>query len=129
YEFGVGTIKGVAKKLGVHRRMVRQALNDAMPPARKIPEREQPKLAIVKEFIDSILASDRKAPRKQRHTAHRIYKRVRQEISDREISESTVRHYVGTRKAVLAASQEIFVPQTYTWGGEAQIDWYEAHAF
>ena len=26
YEFGVGTVKGVARKLGVHRRMVRQAL-------------------------------------------------------------------------------------------------------
>ena len=26
YEFGVGTIKGIAAKLGVHRRMVRQAL-------------------------------------------------------------------------------------------------------
>ena len=26
YEFGVGTIQGVARKLGEHRRMVRQAL-------------------------------------------------------------------------------------------------------
>ena len=28
YEFGVGTIKGVAVKLKVHRRMVRQALGN-----------------------------------------------------------------------------------------------------
>jgi hypothetical protein len=34
YEFGVGTIKGVAHKLGVHRRMVRQALANAEPPER-----------------------------------------------------------------------------------------------
>jgi hypothetical protein len=26
YEFGIGTIVGVAKKLGVHRRMVREAI-------------------------------------------------------------------------------------------------------
>ncbi len=26
YEFGIGTIAGVAKKLGVHRRMVREAI-------------------------------------------------------------------------------------------------------
>ena len=39
HEFGVGTIQGVARKLGVHRRMVRQVLNDAVSPARKIPER------------------------------------------------------------------------------------------
>ena len=29
YEFGVGTIKGVAAKFGVHRRMVRQAIKSA----------------------------------------------------------------------------------------------------
>jgi hypothetical protein len=29
YEFGVGSIKGVAHKLGVHRRLVRQALASA----------------------------------------------------------------------------------------------------
>jgi len=33
YEFGVGSIKGVARKLGVHRRMVRQALADASHPS------------------------------------------------------------------------------------------------
>ena len=35
YQFGVGTIKGVAKKLGIHRRMVREALADAVPEQRK----------------------------------------------------------------------------------------------
>jgi ActR/RegA family two-component response regulator len=35
YEHGVGTIRAVAKKLGVHRRMVRQALTNALPPERK----------------------------------------------------------------------------------------------
>lgn len=31
HEFGVGTIQGVARRLGVHRRMVRQALGNAVP--------------------------------------------------------------------------------------------------
>ena len=31
YEFGVGTIQGVARKFGVHRRMVREALGSAVP--------------------------------------------------------------------------------------------------
>jgi hypothetical protein len=35
YEFGVGSIKGVAAKHKVHRRMVRQAVANAEPPARK----------------------------------------------------------------------------------------------
>ena len=45
YEHGAGTIKGVARKLGIHRRMVREALADAMPRDRKKPEREKPKRA------------------------------------------------------------------------------------
>ena len=69
YEFGVGTIKGVAHKLGVHRRMVRQALANAWPPERKPSQRERPVVGPLIPFIDAILEADRKAPRKQRHTA------------------------------------------------------------
>ena len=36
YEFGVGTVKGVAAKFGVHRRMVRQAIASALP---RVPSR------------------------------------------------------------------------------------------
>ena len=35
YKHGVGTIKGVALKFGVHRRMVRDAIASAIPPPRK----------------------------------------------------------------------------------------------
>ena len=59
FEFGPDTsIKSVAKKFGVHRRMVRQALADADPPGRKIPERKRPQIDAVAEFIDLILAGD-----------------------------------------------------------------------
>ena len=42
YTHGVGTIQGTAQKLGVHRRMVRQALASAVPPERKQPVRRKP---------------------------------------------------------------------------------------
>src|ERR1039457_2184227 len=71
-EHGAGTIRAVARKLGVHRREVRKALARAMPAERRNPERERPRLAAAIPFIDGILESDRKAPRKQRHTAHRV---------------------------------------------------------
>jgi hypothetical protein len=80
YEFGLGTINGVARKFGVHRRMVRQALSDANPPERKQSERPRPALSPVMSFIDGILEADRRAPRKQRHTARRIWNRIKTEI-------------------------------------------------
>jgi hypothetical protein len=43
YEFGVGTIAGVAKKLGVHRRMVREAIGSALPKPRKETKRRRRK--------------------------------------------------------------------------------------
>lgn len=45
YEFGVGTISGVAKKLNIHRRMVREAIGSALPVLRKKVERPRWKLA------------------------------------------------------------------------------------
>jgi transposase len=81
------------------------------------------------DFIDAILEEDRKAPRKQRHTAHRIYVRLCQERPNWAVSESSVRKYVRGRKLALGlVARETFVPQHYNWGGEAQVDWYEADA-
>jgi transposase len=127
YEFGGGTIQGVARKFGVHRRLVREALASAVPAPRKVPARARPRVEPIAAFVEAILEADRKAPRKQRHTAHRIYTRLRQELPDRPIAEGTVRRYVRQRKLALGLlARETFVPQRYAWGEEAQVDWYEA---
>jgi transposase len=127
YEHGAGTIQGVARKLGVHRRMVREALANAMPPPRKTPVRERPRLDPLIPFIDAILTVDLKAPRKQRHTARRIFNRIRAELPHAQAAESTVRQYVRERKLALGLGRaEIFIPQSYPWGREAQVDWFEA---
>ena len=116
YEFGAGTIIGIARKLGVHRRMVREAVRSATPARRKKTERPQVKMAGVSEFIDGILEADRKAPRKQRHTAKRIWERTREEIAGSTVAERTVRHYVERRKQELGyGRKDTFVPQSYEW--------------
>jgi transposase len=126
YQHGVGTVKGVARKFGVHRRMVREALADAVPKQRKTIERARPKLEPAVAFIDAILESDRKAPRKQRHTAHRIYNRLLAEKPDIKVAEATVRAYVRRQKLKIGLiHRETFVPQSYRWGQEGQVDWYE----
>jgi transposase len=129
YEHGVGTIRGVAKELGVHRRMVREALASAVPGERKVAVREKPKLGPVVSFINTILEADQKAPRKQRHTAHRIWRRMCEETPESKVSESTVRRYVRERKHEMGLiGRETFIPQSYRFGEEAQVDWYEAYA-
>ena len=126
YQFGVGTVKGVARKFGVHRRMVREALADAVPKQRKAAERARPKLEPAVAFIDAILESDLKAPRKQRHTAHRIYNRLLTEKPEITVAEATVRAYVREKKLQIGLiHRETFVPQSYGWGQEGQVDWYE----
>jgi len=129
YEFGVGTIQGVSRKLRVHRRVVREAIRSAIPARRKKTKRPHVKMAPAAEFIDAILETDRKAPRKQRHTAKRIWERIREEVPACTAAERTVRQYVEQRKEALGlARRETFVPQSYDWGVEAQVDWYEAYA-
>src|SRR5437899_3399095 len=129
YEHGAGTIRAVARKLGVHRREVRKALASAVPSERKIPERERPKLGAAIPFINDILEADLKAPRKQRHTAHRIWTRLRREMPEMAVAESSVRRYVRQRKAAMGLlGQETFVAQSYPWGSEGQVDWYEGWA-
>lgn len=129
YEFGVGTIQGVARKLGVHRRMVRDALRNALPEQIIAPHVRRWKLQQALPFIEHVLEQDRASPRKQRHTAHRLWQRLCAEVPGFCASERAVRGYVRQRKQELGLlGRETCVPQSYDWGVEAQVDWYEALA-
>jgi transposase len=129
YEFGIGTISGVSRKLHVHRRLVREALSSAVPTERKPQQRRLRKLDVASAWIDRVLIEDRQAPPKQRHTARRIWHRLCAEVPGFSGSERSVRGYVRRRRQQLGLmGREVFVPQSYDWGVEAQVDWYEACA-
>jgi transposase len=118
-------VRRLAKQHGVGRRLVRQALSSALPPPRRAPVREAPVLGPAKPFIEAVLEADREAPRKQRHTAHRIWERTRTELG-LEVAESTVRKYVGRRKRELFGPAEVMVPQVKEPGAEAEVDFFQA---
>lgn len=125
HEFGLSK-RGISRKRGVHRRTVNQALASSTPPERKRPERTSPKLTpAIKAFIDQALESDRKAPRKQRHTARRLWQRV---IDERgaDVAESTVRAYVRKRRRELGLGIAAYVPQHHEVARSAEVDFYEA---
>src|SRR5216683_7478989 len=105
-ECGLGTIRGVAQKYKVHRRTVRAALKNTVPPKRKVTPRERPKMALAIPFIDAILENDLKAPFNQRHTAHQIWGRIQIEMPTCDIGESTVRAYVRVRRAELDVAEQ-----------------------
>jgi transposase len=125
-EFEGLSLRALAEKYGVHRRTVRQALESAVPPPRKRPSgRPAPALGEHREWVDEILIADRRAPRKQRHTARRIWRRLVDERGAM-VAERTVREYVAARRRELGEPGEVFVPQVHQAGMEAEVDWGEA---
>src|SRR5438034_6018290 len=121
------SIRELARRHGVHRRAVRRALASPLPPPRKAPERRPaPKLGPYRPLIDGWLIADREAPRKQRHTAKRVWQRLVDEHGV-EVAETTVRDYVRRRRRELGGPvDEVFVPQVHEPGVEAEVDWGEA---
>jgi hypothetical protein len=57
------SIRALARRHGVHRRTVRQALTDATPPARKVPERSAPATGRYVDLVRRWLMEDQAAPR------------------------------------------------------------------
>ena len=131
YEYGIGTIAGVAQKLKVHRRMVREAIGSALPKPRKKTERPRWKIAAAAVF------------RRRDSAGGQSRRLVNSGIpragsgSGSKTRDAGVPDLRTDRAAVCARSKErswarvtheTFVPQSYDWGVEAQVDWYDAYA-
>lgn len=114
--------RAAAQRFGIDRGTVAKMIASPVPPGyqRKMPVR-RPKLADHEAFIEQVLDDDETAPAKQRHTAQRIFERLREERGF-DGGYSTVRDYVRARRQV---RKEVFVPLAHP-PGHAQADFGEA---
>lgn len=87
---------------------------------------EFPKLDPYKTDIDSWLLEDKKAKRKQRHTARRVYDRLEEKYKDRfNCSYRTVAGYVAKKKKEIFSNKAGHLPLEHI-PGEAQVDFGDA---
>ncbi|MGH3502563.1 MAG: IS21 family transposase [Nocardioidaceae bacterium] len=122
------SIRSLADKYKVHRRTVRQALADATPPARKVPARTAPVLGEHVATVRGWLVADTDVPRKQRHTARRVWQRLVEE-DGAVVAESSVRSLVAElRREIFDQSLQVAVPQTHGPAEEAEVDFGEFQA-
>ena len=99
-------------------------LTFSVPPGyRRTKPPSRPKLAAFTTIIDAILEADGASPSKQRHTAKRIYERLRAEHGFAG-GYTTVKDYVRERRQ---RRREVFVPLAHP-SGHAQVDFGEAVA-
>lgn len=91
-------------------------------PKIKDPENICPKLDAYKPMIDEWLASDRNAPRKQRHTAKRVFHRLRKEAEGFDCSYRLVAEYVAYRKSQMHLDKKDGYLPLIHHPGEGQAD-------
>jgi transposase len=113
-----------ARRFGIDPKTVAKMLRHAVPPGyRRIKPPPRPRLDAFTGVIDQILEADCAAPPKQRHTAKRIFDRLRAEHGFAG-GYTIVKDYVREHRA---RTREVFVPLSHP-PGHAQADFGEAVA-
>jgi transposase len=118
------SIRQIARQLGVGRDTVRKALNNPEPkPYTLSRPRPAPTFGPFREVVDAILAADETAPRKQRHTASQVFRRLRAEYGYAG-SYDQVRRYLKQRRR---ERRETFIPLDHPPGHRAEADFGHIH--
>lgn len=113
----------VLRREGIHWETLKKILSYTEPPGyQRKGERPKPKIGLYLERIEEIIKGDKSQPKKQRHTAKRIYERIK-EMGYRG-------GYTQVKEAVreiTRISQEVYMPLVHR-PGEAQVDFGQALA-
>src|ERR1017187_10183322 len=113
----------ILRQTGMHRKTLKKILEHSSPPGyRQQKPRPKQKLGAFLERIKQILKEDQAMPRKQRHTAKRIWERLREDgfTGGYTVVKDSVRE-------LTQRNQEVFVPLQHL-PGEAQVDFGHALA-
>jgi transposase len=110
--------RSILREYGIHYQTLQKILTHSEPPGyRQREPRQKRKIGPYLPIIDDILTQDRQAPRKQRHTAKRVFDRLKTEYGYDG-------GYTSVKEAVRSFRQrqsEVFMPLAHR-PGEAQVD-------
>ncbi len=121
-------ISEISRETGHSRNTIKKALRGEPWGYKQRSSQPYPVLGSYLEIIDQWLDDDKERPKKQRHTARRIYNRLQLEHCY-EGAESTVRKYVREAKVRLGVNAPCaFIPLDPESGVEAEVDWGSATA-
>ena len=123
FEEGI-SISEISRKQSIDRKTIRKYITKDdfnQPQLKPVIKTEQPKLDPYKGIIDGWLENDRKAKKKQRHTAQRVFDRLKQEATGFDCSYRTTAKYVKAKKETMYRTGKSALPLEHK-AGEAQVD-------
>ena len=107
----------ILRREGIHWETLRKILEHSEPPGYRIETpRPKPKIGPYLERIAQIIKADKALPKKQRHTAKRIYERIKEMGYPGKYTQ--VREAV---REIMRVKQEVYMPLDHR-PGEAQVD-------
>ena len=116
-------IKQIARETGHSKNTIKRVLRGEYTGYKLRARQPYPVLGPYLQTIDKWLEDDKNSPKKQRHTAVRVYHRLCREHGFSG-AETTVRGYVREAKARLGLNgHQVFIPLEPIIGGEAEVDW------
>jgi len=116
-------IKQIARETGHSRNTIKKVLRGEYTGYKARDSQPFPVLEPFRDTIDEWLTDDKERPKKQRHTAVRVYNRLKTE-HDFKGAETTVRRYVRQVKQQLGLDgRTVYIPSDPEAGVEAEVDW------